>query len=450
MATPGTIEDKVRRYAETVPGKTRAHQVPDLFARKKMEEELRRAQTDLERRVDERTRELKASNALLLREMEERREMERMLLQSQKLEAVGKLAGGIAHDFNNLLAVIAGNAGLLANRMDQADPKQALLGEITGACKRAASLTQQLLTFSRAQVVAREIVDLNDVVSTLGRMLGRVIGEEIELRVRLMHSAALVHGDRGQLEQVVMNLIVNARDAMPNGGVLTVETFDASSAEPRATGMGKLPAGSYVALRVADNGTGMDSATQERIFDPFFSTKEGKGTGLGLSTVYGIVKESGGGISVTSAAGEGSTFVVYFPRAEAPSSQCVLTPRWPEPARGGERVLVVEDQGPLREVLGQTLRDMGYEVECARDAAEALRIVEGRLETIDLLITDVILPRMRGPELALRLREMRPELKVLFMSGYTDGGAIPEGAALLTKPFSPDELARRIRDVLAR
>jgi signal transduction histidine kinase len=416
--------------------------VPDFFARKKMEEELRRAQTELEKRVEERTAELR-------REVEERREMERMLLQAQKLEAVGKLAGGIAHDFNNLLAVIVGNAGLLGNRIAVDDPKQALLNEITGACKRAASLTQQLLTFSRAQLVSREIVDLNDVVSTLGRLLGRVIGEEIELRIRLMHAAALVHGDRGQLEQVVMNLIVNARDAMPSGGVLTVETFDATSSEPRTTEMGKLPPGPYVALRVTDTGLGMDAATQERMFDPFFSTKEGgKGTGLGLSTVYGIVKEASGGIAVTTAAGQGSSFVVYLPRVDAPPSPRVSHARVEETPRGAERVLVVEDQGPLRDVLAQTLREMGYDVVVAKDATEAIRIAEESLATVDLLLTDVILPRMRGPELAVRLREMRPGLKVLFMSGYTDGGAIPEDAALLTKPFAPEELARKIREVL--
>jgi len=439
MAHPSRIEAAVERHLGEARDRP-SYQIPDFFSRKRTEEELRRARDELEERVAERT-------AALTNEIAERAAMEQQLLQAQKLEAVGRLAGGIAHDFNNLMAIIIGNAGLLSNRLGGDSAMRAFLDEITSAGRRAASLTQQLLTFSRANVLSRELLDVNQIVSDLGRMLGRVIGEDVELVMELGVGVGSVLADRGQLEQVVMNLVVNARDAMPSGGRVTLTTSSRDSDAPLATEAGTLQPGKYVTLAVKDTGVGMDAQTKAQAFDPFFTTKgAGKGTGLGLSTVYGIVKQAGGGIRVESTPGAGSTFTLFFPAVDA-----VATARASERrvavARGSETVLVVEDQDQLRNVVAVALRDCGYTVLTAADGLEAIDASEKHAGRIHLLLTDVIMPKMRGPELARRLVAARPDMRVLFMSGYTDDTALG-GAPLLPKPFAPETLARKVRDVL--
>jgi signal transduction histidine kinase len=457
MAHPEVIEERVHEYfagtgASSDREGSRAYQIPDFFARKRMEEELRKARDELEQRVHERTAELRESNELVRREMEERQRVEKQLLQTQKLEAIGRLAGGIAHDFNNLMAIVIGNAGLLARRVPEGDPMRAFVDEIVTAGKRASGLTQQLLTFSRAQVLSREAIDLTQIVCDLVRMLERVIGEEVSLSTHLAENLGFVEADRGQIEQVVMNLVVNGRDAMPNGGTLTVETANVTIDETRAEALG-VGAGAFVKLSVADTGTGMDEHVLAHLFDPFFTTKtSSRGTGLGLSTVYGIVKQAGGAIEVKSALGEGSRFDIFLPRV-APPTAGASERRMPPALRGVETLLVVEDQAPLRRLVGHVLRDFGYTVLEASDATEALEIARRGDVAIDLLLTDVVMPRMRGPELAAKMRAERPRTKVLFMSGYmddaslagTDGGRAP---LLIAKPFSPEALARKVREVL--
>jgi signal transduction histidine kinase len=427
-----------------------------------MEEELRRAKGALEERVAERTAELTRSNERLRHEMEERQRIERQLAQTQKLEAIGRLTGGIAHDFNNLMAIVIGNAGLLARRIPEGEPGRAFVDEIVAAGKRAAELTRQLLAFSRAQVVAREVLEPTPIVAELTRMLGRVIGEEVTVTTRLDEGAGLVEADRGQLEQVVMNLVVNGRDAMPAGGTLTIETARAELDAARATALGISP-GHYVRLTVADTGTGMDEHVLAHLFDPFFTTKgDSGGTGLGLSTAYGIVRHAGGAIAVDSLPGRGSRFDVYLPRVEAPAvgGRGAGEAR---PRHGTETLLLAEDQERLLVVLARALREVGYTVLEAHSPADALRLAREHPGSIDLLLTDVIMPGMRGPDLAARVREVRPAIKVLFMSGYVDNARLdgieqrmgpgphptnPGGAALIAKPFTPDALADKVRELL--
>ncbi len=444
MAHPSRIETSVERYLAGASrgAVTPSYQIPDFFARKRTEEELRRTRDELEERVVERT-------AALTAEIAERTQMERQLLQAQKLEAVGRLAGGIAHDFNNLMAVIIGNAGLLGSRLPGDSPLRAFADEITSAGKRAAALTQQLLTFSRTNVLAREVVDINQIVGELGRMLHRVIGEDVELTVTLGNGVGCVMADRGQIEQVVMNLVVNARDAVASGGSVTVETSRVDLAAAIATDLGTLAPGRYVVLSVRDTGVGMDDGTKAQIFDPFFTTKTaGKGTGLGLSTVYGIVKQAGGGVTVESAPGKGARFAIYVPRVEATATTRISERRMLAVVLGTETILVVEDQEQLRTVIVRALRDSGYTVIGAGDAADAIELAARHAGPIHLLLTDVIMPRMHGPELAKHLLAARPDMRVVFMSGYTDGASLEDGAELLAKPFATDVLGRKVREVL--
>jgi signal transduction histidine kinase/DNA-binding response OmpR family regulator len=393
--------------------------------------------------------------AQLQREIAGRERAEAQLLQVQKMEAVGQLAGSVAHDFNNLLTIVSGYSELLLDNTNSEDPARASLEEIKKAGQRAAALTHQLLAFSRQQVLAPKVLDLNVAVADMDKMLRRVIGEDIDLVTA--HGAELgrVKADPGQIEQVIMNLAVNARDAMPQGGKLTLETANLYLGESYAQGHVPITPGAYVMLAVTDTGCGMDKETQGRIFEPFFTTKErGGGTGLGLATVYGIVQQSGGVIWVYSEVGQGTTFKIYLPRVEEVGTTPEPTRARPAPPRGSETILVVEDEEPLRRLVRTVLRANGYTVLEASRGEEALRICEHQLGIIHLMLTDVVMPQMNGRELATRVASMRPETKVLFMSGYTDNaivhqGVLDAGAAFMQKPFTPDALARKVREVLA-
>ncbi len=425
---------------------------------------LREFQGELEERVLARTAELRRANEELKREIAERERTEEalhrseeQLRQSQKLEAIGRLAGGIAHDFNNLLTVILSYSEILLRGGAPAGPVRDGLNEIKAAGTRAATLTSQLLAFSRQQVLEPRIIDLNEALTQLHQMLGRVLGEDIELRLSLAPALAKVKADRGQLDQVVMNLVVNARDAMPRGGRLAIETANVTLDEGAAATHFDVRSGSYVMLAVSDTGEGMDAATQSRVFEPFFTTKErGKGTGLGLSTVFGIVKQSGGTIYLYSEPGVGTTFKLYFPRVEGnPDRSEHPAPRPSRGARGTETVLLVEDEEHVREVAGTILREAGFHVLVAASPGEALLLCEQSPERIDLLVTDVIMPKMNGRQLAERILDLRPGIRVLFMSGYTDDvvlsqGILEFGASFIQKPITPDSLTTKVRDVLDR
>jgi signal transduction histidine kinase len=372
---------------------------------------------------------------------------EEQIRQLQKIEAVGRLAGGLAHDFNNLLTVISGHSQLLLRRLPPGDPLCSGLDiiERTAAC--AARLTTQLLAFSRKQILAPAVLDLNDVVPGMAEMLQRLIGEDVNLMFKPAPRLGRVAVDPGQFAQVIVNLVVNARDAMPNGGQISVETANVEVSENSALGHVGASPGSYVMLVVSDTGTGMDAETQARIFEPFFTTKElGKGTGLGLATVYGIVKQSGGNVWVESEPGKGSTFRIYLPRVEGVPEQVVEAVS-PLPARGSETILVVEDQNEVRALVQRILEDWGYVVLSAGQTADAFRIVERHSGPIHLLLTDMVMPQMNGAVLAERLVSLRPDMAVLYMSGYTDYASVNHGR-FIQKPFAPDALARKVRGVL--
>ncbi len=394
---------------------------------------------------------------VLARDVTTQRQLEEQLRQSQKMEAVGQLAGGIAHDFNNLLTAILGSTQLLLQATPPDDPRHEDAVEIRNAGMRAAELTRQLLAFSRRQVLAPKVLGLNAVVAHMQKMLRRLLGEDIELAVTLEPEAGTVNADPGQLEQVLLNLAVNARDAMPTGGRLTIETTRVTVTSELAERRHRLPAGDYLCLAVADTGAGMDEATQAHLFEPFFTTKEvGKGTGLGLATVYGIVKQSGGYVWVYSEVGHGTTVKVYLPRVAAAADEPPAPGPAPEPAqvpRGRETVLLVEDAAPVRSLARRSLEACGYTVVDAPDGPTALDVAARHRGGIDLLVTDVVMPRMSGRELAERLAPARPRMKVLYTSGYTDDamvrqGVLTAGVAFLQKPFVPETLARKVREVL--
>ncbi|HUE89352.1 MAG TPA: PAS domain S-box protein [Vicinamibacterales bacterium] len=383
----------------------------------------------------------------------ERRTLEAQYQQAQKMEAVGRLAGGVAHDFNNLLTVILGYCELLLTDFNPDDPRQADIVEIQKAGARAGGLTRQLLAFSRKQIIEPTLLDLNRIAADLQPMLGRLIGEDVKVVLRLRPALARVSADRGQVEQVVMNLAVNARDAMPRGGTLTIETANVELDEHYARMHRDVKPGPYVVLTVTDTGTGMTPQVQARLFEPFFTTKEpGKGTGLGMATVYGIVTRCGGRVGVYSEVGRGTSINVYFPRADA-AGTIVDTPLHAvEPRAGTQTVLVVEDEDVLRELAKRLLERQGYSVLLAADAGEALRMFEQN-PSIDVLLTDVVMPGTSGPDLTKQLIEQRPELRVIYMSGYTEDaivhhGVLKPGIAFLHKPFTSETLGRKIRDVL--
>jgi two-component system cell cycle sensor histidine kinase/response regulator CckA len=386
---------------------------------------------------------------------EELRQSEEQLRQSQKLEAVGQLAGGVAHDFNNLLTVITGYSDLTLRRLNPDDPLQRHVIEIKKAGERAASLTRQLLAFSRKQVLQPKVLELNAVVADMNKMLRRLIGEDIDLTTVLDPTLGQVKADPGQIEQVLMNLAVNARDAMPEGGKLTIETANVCLDAKYVGGHAVMQPGQYVMLAVSDTGCGMDAEIQEHIFEPFFTTKEqGHGTGLGLSTVYGIVKQSGGNIWVYSEVGRGTTFKVYLPRVDEKVEESKPGAAHTEAPEGWETILLVEDEQMVRDLAARALREQGYSVVEAGNGEEALRIAGERGgKEIHLLLTDMIMPRMNGHELAERLTRSHPRMRVLFMSGYTNRGIVNrgmlnEGALFLPKPFTLEGLTHRVREVL--
>jgi len=384
----------------------------------------------------------------------ERRQLEEQLQHSQRMEAVGRLAGGIAHDFNNVLTAVLGSIELLLLDAPPDRPHREELDIIRDAATRAKDLIRQLLAFSARQVLQPMVVDLNHLVKDIAKMLRRLIGEDVALETTLAPGLGAVRVDTGQIEQVLVNLAVNARDAMPQGGRLAIATgnieLDGTRASPAAT----VPPGRYVLLQVSDTGAGMDALVQAHVFEPFFTTKpRGKGTGLGLATVYGIVRQSGGHITLDSALGQGATFRIYLPRVEAPLDAARGSSPVVAPAAGNETILVAEDERLVRVLAQKVLERAGYRVVVAVGGADALALAERHDGPIHLLLTDVVMPEMNGRDLARRLAALRPGVRVLYMSGYADEavaqhGVLDPGTAFLQKPFTPEGLAKKVRSVL--
>jgi PAS domain S-box-containing protein len=385
---------------------------------------------------------------------EKLRRTEEQLRQAQKMEAIGQLAGGVAHDFNNLLTVIMGYTDLLMSNLPADAPTLADLEEIRNAAERASWLTRQLLAFSRRQILTPQVLDLNVLIGNFEKLLHRLIGEDVALKTELAPALARIKADPGQIEQIIMNLVVNARDAMPTGGRLTIETDTVLLGDSYPKKAAEVPPGRYVLLAVSDTGCGMDAETQKRIFEPFFTTKEvGKGTGLGLSTVYGIVKQSNGFIWIYSEPGHGTTFKIYLPAVDEDVQAAKTKSRPVQQRIGVETILLVEDAAPLRALTNKVLELSGYTVLAAGNLDEALKMAEARNWAVHLLLTDVIMPGGSGPDVADRLKERCPDLKILYMSGYTGTamahqGILKSGNPLLQKPYSPDALLQKVREVL--
>jgi nitrogen-specific signal transduction histidine kinase len=385
---------------------------------------------------------------------QETEKLEAQLIQAQKMEAVGQLAGGVAHDFNNLLTIILGYSQMMGEESGEAISSQEASAEIHEAAVRAKNLTRQLLAFSRKQILEMCIVDVNQVISDFEKLIRRTIGEDIKVEVSLAREPAWVRADVTQLEQILMNLAVNARDAMPDGGVLTIETARMDLDVSYAAGKFDAVPGRYVMLSVSDDGMGMDHETMERVFEPFYTTKSvGRGTGLGLSTVYGVVKQHGGNIWVYSEPGQGTTFKIYLPFMDETKLEEVSEPKVRQPAREGMSVLVVEDEPSLMKLACRVLERGGYRVYEAGDVDDAVDIARMSEEPIDLLLTDVIMPKMKGPEVYKKVSEYHPGIRVLYMSGYTENviarqGIIKEGIHFLQKPFSAVSLLERVSETL--
>ncbi|HTA29081.1 MAG TPA: ATP-binding protein, partial [Candidatus Cybelea sp.] len=392
---------------------------------------------------------------IIVRDISERKRLEDKYRQSQKMEAVGRLAGGIAHDFNNLMQAILGYVNLLDRRLAPGDPSHETVDYIQKSLAHASSLTRQLLAFSRKQVLKPKLLALNSVVAEMTHLLQRVLGETIQLKLKLAEPVPCVRADPGQMEQLILNLAINARDAMPQGGVLSITTSHVTLTEPGGVACAYLSPGSYALLRVADTGCGMTPEVQAHLFEPFFTTKDiGKGTGLGLSNVYGVVKQSGGEIAVTSTPGRGSVFDIYLPRLEGLPGEEESTHLLPVRGGGGhETVLLVEDEELVRLMLVDVLKAGGYNVLNARHGNDALAVAGQYQDPIDLLVTDMTMPGFSGLELARRLGEKRPSMRVLFISGYSDQAAsqwsnLNQPVEFLQKPFHPDTLMSKARHIL--
>jgi signal transduction histidine kinase/CheY-like chemotaxis protein len=391
----------------------------------------------------------------IARDISKLKRLEEQFLRAQKMEAVGRLAGGVAHDFNNLLTVIMGFSEALIKSLEPGDARHEQAQQIKRSSERAAALTRQLLTFSRHQGIEPQTLHLGELVARMSKMLGHIIGEDIELITRIDSNLNLIKADPGQMEQVVMNLVVNARDAMPTGGKITIEAANVQVDTQQAQFHLQLCPGEYVRLSVHDTGCGMDERTQSHLFEPFFTTKEmGKGTGLGLAIVYGVVQQNQGYLEVQSTPGQGSDFRIYFPVSRHHTSFVGRPAPVPSPqSKGTETVLVVEDQEGVRSLVRQSLEAEGYHVLVASDGQEALATCNSAMRPIHLLLTDVVMPRMSGPQLAKSIGNLSPATKVLYMSGFADSalsrhGALAEGIDCLMKPFTPEVLVRMVRDVL--
>ncbi|MBN1567950.1 MAG: PAS domain S-box protein [Acidobacteria bacterium] len=390
----------------------------------------------------------------LIRDITDHKRLEAQLLQAQKMEAIGVLAGGVAHDFNNLLTVIKGYTELLLKKSGPDDPNQRDLEQIDKAAERAENLTSQLLAFGRKQIIQPVILNLSDIIYETNKMLQRLIGEDIEIACIAKSDLGLVNVDRGQIQQIIMNLAVNARDAMPDGGRLTIEIANADFDEEYVRTHPLAKVGEYVMLAISDTGIGMDATTQSRIFEPFFTTKaKGKGTGLGLSMVYGIVKQSNGFIWVYSELGKGTTFKIYLPRVEGEIMPTGIEEDLDQEFRGSETILVAEDEVAVRALALRILQDRGYHAIEAADGIEALCMAQEYAGDIHLVLTDVIMPGMSGKELVSKIKKTRPGVKALYISGYTDNaivrhGVLDPGVAFLQKPFTIDGFARKVRETI--
>jgi signal transduction histidine kinase len=447
------VQDRVRGLETGADAYlTKPFESTELVATVKALLRLRRAESAL--RASEARR--CAAEEIIAEDVTERRLLEERLRQSQKMEAIGRLAGGVAHDFNNMLTVITSRSELLMELLRRDDPLYRHVELIEKTADRAAALTHQLLAFSRKQVLNARVLDLNAIVEAIKPMVGRLLGENIEIATAPHPRLGAVKADRAQLEQVIMNLAVNARDAMPQGGRLTVETENVELDESYVRLVNGIGPGAYVRLTIEDTGVGMDEATQTHLFEPFYTTKgPGKGTGLGLATVYGIVKQSGGGIQVATAPGKGARFTIYLPRVDEPAETSATARRPPSSLRGTEMILLVEDEAVVRDVAREVLEKYGYSVLSAEHPGQAVLIAQHHGGPIHLLLTDVVMPKASGPDLAHRLVMERPTLKVLYMSGYSDDAVLQrevldQGRAFLAKPFKPEALARTVRETLDR
>ena len=442
---------------------TKPFQAEEVYARINIHLELIRLQNELrdqnkilEKTVQERTADLLASNLQLKQEIEERKKLKKELIQSQKMEAVGRLAAGVAHDFNNLLMIINGYSEFSQKGVSPDEPLYSHLEEIKKAVSRATALTRQLLTFSRKQVIQSQTVNLNDLIQEISKMLRRLIGEDVELNTNFDSSLNLLSADPGQLEQIIMNLAVNARDAMPKGGALTIQTANVILEENSSFKYAENQSGSHVMLAISDTGCGIDEETLEKIFDPFFTTKEkGKGTGLGLSTVYGIVTQSNGIIDVSSELAKGTTFRIFLPGLKNTEIYPLTAPKPEISYQGSETILVVEDDESVRTIVSRILKEHGYNVLEAENGIHAERIYQECKAPIHLILTDMVMPEKSGRELYESIRSLNSGIKFLFISGYSDNALLPheeceDGTSFLQKPIMPMELVKKVREMIDR